>query len=69
MTDNGPGLGPAAEPPEWKVLRLWARENGYLVNNRGRVPAYIARAYEQAAQDKGQPSTWHSPPGAGPEST
>lgn len=65
MADNGPGLHAAVEPTEGEVLRLWARENGYMVNNRGRVPAYIARAYEHAVQDKGQPAVWHSPPGAG----
>ncbi|WP_442813179.1 Lsr2 family DNA-binding protein [Streptomyces sp. NBC_01800] len=27
-------------------MRLWARTNGYLVNDRGRIPAAIREAYE-----------------------
>ncbi|UGY92202.1 histone-like nucleoid-structuring protein Lsr2 [Streptomyces gobiensis] len=29
-------------------IRAWARENGYEVNDRGRVPAEIREAYEKA---------------------
>ena len=29
-------------------IRAWAKENGYEVNDRGRVPAQIREAYEQA---------------------
>ncbi|MFJ4428803.1 histone-like nucleoid-structuring protein Lsr2 [Streptomyces bobili] len=35
--------GPSAEE-----LRAWARSNDYQVNERGRVPAHIREAYEQA---------------------
>ncbi|MFD7057295.1 Lsr2 family protein [Streptomyces mirabilis] len=35
--------GPSAE-----VLRAWARENNYQVNDRGRVPANIREAYQKA---------------------
>lgn len=28
-------------------VRVWARENGYTVSDRGRVPAEILAAYEQ----------------------
>ncbi|MFE2839445.1 Lsr2 family protein [Streptomyces mirabilis] len=35
--------GPSAE-----VLRAWARENNYQVNERGRVPANIREAYQKA---------------------
>ncbi len=29
-------------------IRAWAKENGYEVNDRGRVPADIREAYEKA---------------------
>jgi hypothetical protein len=29
-------------------IRAWAKENGYDVNDRGRVPAIIREAYEKA---------------------
>ncbi|MET9295366.1 Lsr2 family protein [Streptomyces sp. NPDC003077] len=29
-------------------IRKWAKENGYTVNDRGRVPADIREAYEKA---------------------
>ncbi|MEU3729738.1 histone-like nucleoid-structuring protein Lsr2 [Streptomyces sp. NPDC033538] len=29
-----------------EAIRLWARANGYLLNDRGRVPASIRDAYE-----------------------
>ncbi|MER6434625.1 Lsr2 family protein [Streptomyces sp900105245] len=35
--------GPSAEE-----LRIWARENNYEVNDRGRVPASIREAYVKA---------------------
>ncbi|NEB42573.1 Lsr2 family protein [Streptomyces sp. SID14515] len=31
-------------------MRKWARENGYNVNDRGRVPAEIVEAYEKASK-------------------
>lgn len=46
--DRG-GLGRAPGPaprPEDDSVRLWARANGYLVNDRGRIPAAIREAYE-----------------------
>jgi hypothetical protein len=30
------------------AIRAWAKENGYEVNDRGRVPASIREAYENA---------------------
>ncbi|MFH8223322.1 histone-like nucleoid-structuring protein Lsr2 [Streptomyces sp. NPDC018057] len=36
-----PDGGPRAE-----AIRLWARANGYLVNDRGRIPAAVREAYE-----------------------
>jgi len=46
------GPGRSAEPrrldprPEDVPIRIWARANGYLVNDRGRIPASIREAYE-----------------------
>ncbi|HET8600874.1 MAG TPA: histone-like nucleoid-structuring protein Lsr2 [Segeticoccus sp.] len=31
-------------------LRSWARENGHTVSDRGRIPASIATAYQEAQQ-------------------
>ncbi|MEV7675939.1 Lsr2 family protein [Streptomyces sp. NPDC088752] len=35
--------GPSADE-----IRSWARQNNYQVNDRGRVPAHIREAYQQA---------------------
>jgi hypothetical protein len=32
------------------TIRQWAREGGYSVANRGRIPASVVEAYEQAQQ-------------------
>ncbi|MGW8955703.1 histone-like nucleoid-structuring protein Lsr2 [Streptomyces sp. NPDC055709] len=42
-TRKAPSNGPAPE-----AVRAWARANGYEVNDRGRVPAAIVDAYNQA---------------------
>ncbi|WP_431782588.1 histone-like nucleoid-structuring protein Lsr2 [Streptomyces chumphonensis] len=34
--------------PDTAKIRAWAKENGYNVNDRGRVPAEIREAYEKA---------------------
>ncbi|MFI8963623.1 Lsr2 family protein [Streptomyces sp. NPDC053493] len=34
--------------PDTAKIRAWAKENGYNVNDRGRVPAEIKAAYEDA---------------------
>ncbi|MFR9726592.1 histone-like nucleoid-structuring protein Lsr2 [Streptomyces sp. MS19] len=33
-------------------IRAWAKENGYEVNDRGRVPASIREAYQKAGAEK-----------------
>ncbi|WP_405953043.1 Lsr2 family protein [Streptomyces prunicolor] len=47
---RGPGktAGPRnLDPrPEDEPIRLWAGANGYLVNDRGRIPGTIREAYE-----------------------
>jgi Lsr2 len=39
--------GPA-DGPDTAKIRAWAKENGYEVNDRGRVPASVKEAYEKA---------------------
>ncbi|MEU3355908.1 Lsr2 family protein [Streptomyces sp. NPDC037389] len=38
----------AVGSPDTAKIRAWAKENGYNVNDRGRVPAEIREAYEKA---------------------
>ncbi|MFF4249002.1 histone-like nucleoid-structuring protein Lsr2 [Streptomyces sp. NPDC001822] len=51
-TGDGRGPGRTARPrgldprPEDEPIRLWARTNGHLVNDRGRIPPEIREAYE-----------------------
>ncbi|MEV7405872.1 histone-like nucleoid-structuring protein Lsr2 [Streptomyces sp. NPDC091267] len=33
---------------EGEAIRLWARANGYLVNDKGRIPSSIREAYEES---------------------
>ncbi|MEU1932522.1 SMI1/KNR4 family protein [Streptomyces sp. NPDC019826] len=46
------GPGKPARPrgldarPEDEPIRLWARANGHLVNDHGRIPSYIREAYD-----------------------
>ncbi|MCP9945151.1 Lsr2 family protein [Streptomyces somaliensis] len=53
-TGGGRGKGRAAAAavgggsPDTAKIRAWAKENGYNVNDRGRVPAEIKQAYENA---------------------
>lgn len=42
------GSGGPAPRPKDEPIRLWARTNGYLVNDRGRIPAEIREAYEMS---------------------
>jgi hypothetical protein len=57
-TAGGPGRKPGQSAPravskgtsgpDTSAVRAWARENGYEVSDRGRVPAPIREAYEKA---------------------
>ncbi|MFB7334392.1 histone-like nucleoid-structuring protein Lsr2 [Streptomyces adustus] len=43
--------------PDDEAMRLWARANGFHVNNAGRIPSAIREAYRLATQgvvDAGQ---------------
>src|ERR1039457_1684857 len=42
------GLARAPRPGASKEMRDWAREHGYEVNDRGRVPADVVPKYEAA---------------------
>jgi hypothetical protein len=37
-----------AQPPESVAIRLWAREHGYQVASRGRIPADVVNAFRAA---------------------
>ncbi|MFB7029309.1 MULTISPECIES: Lsr2 family protein [unclassified Streptomyces] len=45
---RGKGRAVAAGSPDTAKIRAWAKENGYDVNDRGRVPATVKAAYEDA---------------------
>src|ERR1700761_4710231 len=48
-TGRGKGRAAAAGgSQDTAQIRSWAKENGYDVNDRGRVPATIREAYEKA---------------------
>ena len=36
-------------PADTKAIREWARENGYDVSDRGRIPANVIDAYAAAS--------------------
>lgn len=40
--------GAAARKPETAEIRAWAREQGYDVSDRGRIPSEIIEAYKKA---------------------
>ncbi|MEU6625863.1 Lsr2 family protein [Streptomyces litmocidini] len=45
---RGKGRAVATGSPDTAKIRAWAKENGMNVNDRGRVPADIKAAYEDA---------------------
>ncbi|MGW1231395.1 histone-like nucleoid-structuring protein Lsr2 [Streptomyces californicus] len=45
-----PSAASGAGKQDTAEIRKWARENGYSVNDRGRVPAEIREAYEKATK-------------------
>lgn len=36
------------DPAQTRAIRQWAADNGYDINDRGRIPAEIVEAYEAA---------------------
>ncbi|WP_016910274.1 histone-like nucleoid-structuring protein Lsr2 [Streptomyces xiaopingdaonensis] len=45
---RGKGRASGGSSPDTAKIRAWAKEQGYDVNDRGRVPAGIREAYEKA---------------------
>jgi Lsr2 len=41
------GRGRQAKADDPAVIREWAKNNGYLVNERGRISAEVVRAYDE----------------------
>jgi len=42
------GRGASRDREQLKAIREWAKENGHKVSQRGRIPAEIEEAYNQA---------------------
>jgi hypothetical protein len=47
-SSRGKGGRSSAASPDTAKIRAWAKEQGYEVNDRGRVPAKLREAYEKA---------------------
>lgn len=45
---------PAANREQTKAIRDWARQNGFELSDRGRIPANVTAAFEAAHAGKGQ---------------
>jgi hypothetical protein len=48
-----PASRPAASREQTKAIRDWAKQNGFDLADRGRIPAHVIEAFE-AAQAKGK---------------
>ncbi|MER6548319.1 Lsr2 family protein [Streptomyces sp. NPDC001250] len=45
---KGKPKGPAGAKNDSSAIRAWAKDNGFEVSDRGRVPASVREAYEKA---------------------
>ena len=45
---------PASSREQTKAIREWARQNGFELADRGRIPANVIEAYEEAQTPKGK---------------
>lgn len=45
---RGRSRAASSSGPDTAKIRAWAKENGYEVNDRGRVPAKVREEYEKA---------------------
>jgi hypothetical protein len=45
---------PAASREQTRAVREWARENGFELADRGRIPANVIEAFEEAQSPKGK---------------
>jgi hypothetical protein len=48
------GVKPAANREQSKAIRDWARQNGYELSDRGRIPSNVIEAFETAHVGKGK---------------
>ncbi|MFJ9129471.1 hypothetical protein ACIRJS_35785 [Streptomyces sp. NPDC102340] len=46
--EAGDGVEEPAGPPAEDALHRWARENGIVLHDRGRVPRNIREAYDES---------------------
>ncbi|MFD1049891.1 histone-like nucleoid-structuring protein Lsr2, partial [Kibdelosporangium lantanae] len=45
--------GSPASREQTKAIRDWARQNGHVVSDRGRIPKSVIEAFEEAHSGKG----------------
>lgn len=45
---SGPAVRPVVDREQTKAIRDWARHNGFDLADRGRIPATVIEAFEQA---------------------
>jgi len=45
---------PAASREQTRAIREWARENGFELADRGRIPANVIEAFDEAQSPKGK---------------
>ncbi|PXY18983.1 histone-like nucleoid-structuring protein Lsr2 [Prauserella muralis] len=45
---QAPARSSSAERQQNQAIRAWARENGFEINDRGRIPSEVTEAYRQA---------------------
>ena len=45
---------PAASREQTRAIREWARQNGFELADRGRIPANVIEAYDEAQAPKGK---------------
>jgi hypothetical protein len=51
---TSPGVKPAANREQTRAIRDWARQNGYELSDRGRIPSNVIEAFEAAHAGKGK---------------
>jgi hypothetical protein len=45
---TGPSTRPAVDRDQTKAIREWARNNGWALADRGRIPANVVTAFDEA---------------------
>jgi hypothetical protein len=54
---GSPSGGKSTRSGEAGQIREWAQENGFELSGRGRIPAHVIEAYQEAQRPKPQPKT------------